>query len=69
MNPSADFSRTCKGCESLTPEDFAPGKTDYRCGHPGPRQGHTVGIIRLNPYIPAWCPKLIAEAQAKEATT
>ncbi len=62
----ADFSRTCEGCEELISEPWAKGKTGYRCGATGPRRGYTVGIERFFPYIPAWCPKLIQEREAKE---
>ena len=61
----ADFSRTCEGCAELISEPWAKGKTGYRCGATGPRRGYTVGIERVFPYIPAWCPKLIQEREQK----
>lgn len=67
MSPSADFSRSCEGCDALLHEERATGASCYRCGHPGPRQGYMMGGRRLVPYIPAWCPKLPEEGKAKEA--
>lgn len=61
----ADFSRTCEGCEHLEREEWTKDKTAYRCGAPGRCKGYLVGVKRFNPYIPAWCPKLIKEREAK----
>lgn len=58
---SADFSRTCAGCDQIVTESWAKGKTSYRCGAPGPCRGHTIGLEHFLPYIPAWCPKLKKE--------
>ena len=55
---SADFSRTCEGCEKVVSEPWAKSQTGYRCFADGPRRGYTVGIERFFPYIPAWCPKM-----------
>lgn len=66
MNPYPDFSRTCKDCEALYHEERSTGASCYRCGHPGPRKGYMMGTVRLIPFIPAWCPKLIEERQGKE---
>ncbi len=60
----ADFTRTCAGCEHLTTEDWVKGQICYRCFADGRCRGFMVGIERLNPYIPAWCPKLINEREA-----
>ena len=43
MNPSPDFSRTCKDCEALCYEERSTGASCYRCGHPGPRKGYMMG--------------------------
>lgn len=43
MNPSPDFSRTCKDCEALCYEERSTGASCYRCGHPGPRKGYMNG--------------------------
>ena len=67
MNPSPDFSRTCKDCEALCYEERSTGASCYRCGHSGPRKGYMMGTVRPIPFIPAWCPKLISERQRKEA--
>lgn len=67
MNLYPDFSRTCKDCEALYHEERSTGDSCYRCGHPGPRKGYMMGTVRLISFIPAWCPKLIAEKQVKEA--
>ena len=49
---SADFSRTCAGCDQIVTEPWAKGKTGYRCGATGPRRGYTVGIERFFPVYP-----------------
>lgn len=58
----ADFSRTCKGCECVRSVPW-PVKGRYseetiafRCFAPGKHKGTVIGIERLVPYIPAWCP-------------
>lgn len=61
MSMSADFSRTCEGCEHIIKEERLKLKTCYRCGAPGRYMGYMVGVERFLPYIPAWCPKLIKE--------
>lgn len=45
----------CEGCELLQTEKFK-NQTWYRCGAEGRWNGYTVGIDRLNPILPAWCP-------------
>lgn len=54
---TADFSRTCAGCEYIKKEPWARGKTAYRCFAPGPNRGYHMGTTYLFPYVPAWCPK------------
>ena len=63
MSPSADYSRTCAGCETVFSEPWAKGKTAYRCGAPGRCRGYVVGVERFLPYIPGWCPKLIQKEE------
>lgn len=58
----ADFTRTCAGCEHIVTEVWAKDKMCFRCFAEGRCKGFTIGIERLNPYIPAWCPKLQKEA-------
>lgn len=52
----ADFTRTCEGCEYIREEDRGDSVC-YRCFAPGPYQGYSMGVDRIRPYIPAWCPK------------
>ena len=54
---TADFSKTCAGCEYLVQEPWARGKTACRCFAPGPNRGYHMGTTCLLPYVPAWCPK------------
>ena len=66
-NARADFSRTCDGCAFLKSEDWARGKTAFRCFAPGPNKGYHMGTERVFPWIPAWCPvKLREERNYKE---
>lgn len=64
----ADFSRTCKGCEHLRTElwpvmgSYKAETKAYRCFAPGPYQGRHMGTKRLEPYVPAWCPKMEEKA-------
>ena len=51
MNPSPDFSRTCKDCEALCYEERSTGASCYRCGHPGPRKGYMMGTVRPIPFL------------------
>lgn len=53
----ADCSRTCKGCQHVVVGTWVKGDICYRCDAPGRNRGYVVGIGRLLPYIPAWCPK------------
>lgn len=69
---TADYSRTCAGCEYITEETFATNAnkngTCYRCDSPaaGPWRGRVIGLDRrLEPYIPAWCPKLSEKGNGK----
>lgn len=54
---------TCEGCGSLQREDWAKGKTAYRCMNreAGQRRGYVVEVEKaeLTPALvrPAWCPK------------
>ena len=57
MGCKADFTRTCEGCELIKTEAWVRGKVDFRCRAPGAYYGYVVGIGRLPPYIPAWCPQ------------
>lgn len=54
----ADYSRTCEGCRFLITEPWLNDIPSFRCGADGRCKGYTVGIERLLPYIPAWCPEL-----------
>lgn len=71
---SADFSRTCKGCESVKEipwpvrGSYTEETVAYRCLAPGPRKGYVIGIGRFEPWIPAWCPMLEME-RGKTAST
>lgn len=64
---TADYSRTCAGCECITEEAFTIKAEKegicYRCDSPeaGSWRGRVIGLDRLEPYIPAWCPKLSKE--------
>lgn len=51
------YGCTCEGCEHVISEEWAKGKTAYRCNMTGPRKGYVVGQTYFLPYIPAWCPK------------
>lgn len=54
---AAIMGRTCAGCEHVAEEPF--NKTVcYRCFAPGEWRGRVVGIARLDPFIPAWCPRI-----------
>lgn len=68
MNLRPDYSRTCEECEFVVPEPWPKGKVALRCNAEGPRKGYVVGIDSRDLFIPAWCPRLIAEARAKEVT-
>ncbi len=61
----ADFSRTCEGCEHVVTEERLKQKAVFRCFAPGRCKGYQIGRERFLPYIPAWCPKLIAEREQK----
>ena len=63
VNPrSADFTRTCEGCPHIRSEEWdKKERMAFRCFAPGPNQGYAIGIERLLPYIPAWCPLQEAE--------
>ena len=69
---TADFSKTCAGCEYLVQEPWARGKTACRCFAPGPNRGYHMGTTCLLPYVPAWCPKRtrgawkVSESKANE---
>ncbi|MCQ2355448.1 MAG: hypothetical protein MJ014_00245 [Methanocorpusculum sp.] len=52
---SAEHGSSCEGCELLQTEQFK-NQTWYRCGASGRWNGYTVGIDRMNPILPAWCP-------------
>lgn len=54
----ADYSRTCEGCRFLVTEPWLKDVQSFRCGADGRCKGYIVGIERLLPYIPAWCPEL-----------
>lgn len=54
----ADYSRTCEGCRFLITEPWLNDIPSFRCGADGRCKGYIVGIERLLPYIPAWCPEL-----------
>lgn len=54
----ADFSGTCKGCESVVDEEWGKNKVAHRCFAEGPCKGRVVGVDFFDPCIPAWCPKL-----------
>lgn len=67
---NADYTRTCAGCEYIIEETFATkankNGTCYRCNAPaaGPWRGRVIGFDRrIEPYIPAWCPKLNEERE------
>ena len=53
----ADFARTCEGCRFIATEQWPNGKQVFRCGADGRCKGYIVGIERLLPYVPAWCPE------------
>lgn len=53
-----DYSRTCEGCRFLITEPWLKDVQSFRCGADGRCKGYIVGIERLLPYIPAWCPEL-----------
>ena len=53
---TADFSKTCAGCEYLVQEPWARGKTACRCFAPGPCQGYHMGTTYL-----ALCPGVVPE--------
>lgn len=52
----ADYSRTCEGCRFLITEPWLNDIPSFRCDADGRCKGYIVGIERLLPYIPAWCP-------------
>lgn len=54
----ADYSRTCEGCRFLVTEPWLKDVQSFHCGADGRCKGYIVGIERLLPYIPAWCPEL-----------
>lgn len=54
----ADFTRTCEGCPHVLTETWEQGTVFYRCGAEGRCKGYIVGIKRLMPYVPAWCPEM-----------
>ena len=54
----ADYSRTCEGCRFLVTEPWLKDVPSFRCGADGRCKGYIVGIERLLPYIPAWCPQM-----------
>ncbi len=58
---TADWSRTCEGCENVQTETFGKGKTVFRCFAPGRWKGYTVSEKsgRFLPYVPAWCPLML----------
>lgn len=62
---TADFTRDCRGCDYLREEpEWVKDKPAYRCvcrGHK--RSGWLVGIGRLPPYVPAWCPKMTGKKE------
>ena len=69
---TADYSRTCAGCECITEGAFATrankNGTYYWCNAPaaGPWRGRVIGFNRrLEPFIPAWCPKLSEKGNGK----
>lgn len=54
----ADYSHTCEGCRFLVTEPWLKDVLSFRCGADGRCKGYIVGIERLLPYIPAWCPQM-----------
>ena len=58
MSVRADFSRTCDGCEYVVQAQGGKGGAMFRCSAPGAYRGRTIGAVRLEPYVPAWCPKM-----------
>lgn len=62
MSGGADFSQTCKGCEHVrsvpwpVKGSYSKETVAFRCFEPGKHKGYVIGIERLVPYIPAWCP-------------
>lgn len=73
---AADFTRTCAGCRHLQMELPEPARCraasrkgarpEYYCEAPGPRRGYLMGIGRVVPYVPAWCPEKAGKMTAKE---
>lgn len=55
---SADWSRTCEGCQHVITEPWTKGLTAYRCNAPGKHKGYHIGAGRFLPYVPAWCPEM-----------
>lgn len=53
---SAEYGNSCEGCGMLVAENWK-GQTWFRCGADSQWKGYTVGIERLNPLVPAWCPE------------
>ena len=52
--------------EQLVTEPWVKNQICFRCFGPGRCRGYIVGIERLVPYIPAWCPKLINNEEVLE---
>ena len=53
-----DYSRTCEGCRFIITEPWLKDVQSFRCGADGRCKGYIVGIERLLPCIPAWCPQM-----------
>lgn len=68
---TADYTRTCEGCEHIRTERGAKAEEVIaRCFAPGWKRGSIVSDMGMNilprrflPYVPAWCPLM----QEKEA--